>query len=137
MVLIAITIWRFFVGAILLLAAASKVLAFEDFKSYLAAYAILPQSIIPEMSVTVISVEAALGLCLFTGISLFLSFLLSCVVFLVFGLVVTYGIVHGKRNLPCGCGVFRHSTVGWHLVLRNLMFATFSLVAACVLRIDS
>lgn len=137
MVSIAITIWRFVVGAILLLAAASKALTFEDFKGYLAAYAIFPQSIVPEMSVTVISVEAALGLCLFIGINLFVSFLLSWIVFTVFGLVVTYEIVHGKRNLPCGCGVSRHSTVGWHLVLRNVMFGTLSLVAACVLRIGA
>lgn len=133
-----ITLLRVCLGAILLFAGLSKVMALSIFAQHLAGYALLPMSWVLKASYLLISTEITLGVLLILGHFTQNAAMLAASLFVSFALAIASAL---WRNLPmdgCGCSnplfdwLGLSEGIGWKTVALDVALALGCCVMAGV-----
>lgn len=131
-----ITLLRVFLGAILFLAGASKMMSFRTFVGTVALYGILPMSLVAPASYLLVSAEITLGAALILGYFSRGAGLLAACLFLTFAMALAWVL---WRKLPveeCGCANLLFDWLGlstqpnWKVVFLDLLLWVGSFLVA-------
>ncbi|HEY1927036.1 MAG TPA: MauE/DoxX family redox-associated membrane protein [Caulobacteraceae bacterium] len=113
-------------------AAAFKLRDIEAFADALAAYRILPISLVEPGARALPVVEAACALALLAPPTRVAGETAAATLLTVFALAMGVNLLRGRREIDCGCGdPSRRQPLAWSLVARNLAFA--AALCACAL----
>jgi hypothetical protein len=120
------TILRFALGWLFLAAAAHKLKDMVDFRSVLATYRVLPESLVGVAAWCVVAIEIGVGLgALWQYPPAYIG---AAAVLLGYAGAMAINLARGRRFIDCGCGgATQPLSIG--LVLRNFALAIAALVA--------
>ena len=95
----------YFLGAILLAAAAHKVMREHEFRASLAGYGIIPAIALKPTTILLAVVEALTGLLFFTTIAAAVKFaaFLAVILFVAYSAMLVFGLASGRTSMGCGC----------------------------------
>ncbi len=100
-----------------------KLRDWAGFRRALAAYRIVPSSLVPMVAVVVVLLEAAVVFGRFAA--------LAGVVLLAYAAVIAVNLVRGRDRIDCGCGgVAGRERLSWWLVGRNVVCAAGAFAAS-------
>lgn len=120
-------------GLLFLLAAVHKLTALHHFRTALAAYKLLPDTLIAPISIIVPVCEALLGGAWLLGIQAAFVALASAALLGAYTAAIAINLFRGRIHIDCGCGMASAAGKGqqlsWGLVLRNLMLIAAALAA--------
>jgi uncharacterized membrane protein YphA (DoxX/SURF4 family) len=120
---------RLVVGLVFVVAAAPKLRDHAAFRSSVAAYKILPDSLVTPVARALPPAELVLGLMLLAGVLVVPAAWLAAALLVGFGAAIWIAVERGSR-IGCGCG-FRHlQQVSRVLVARNAALAVAAVLAA-------
>ena len=123
---VIVVIIRFGLGWLFLAAAAHKLKDMTDFRSVLAAYRVLPGSMIGLAAWCVAALEIAVGIGALWAFPA--AYVGTAVVLFGYAGVMAVNLVRGRRFIDCGCGgAVQPLSIG--LVLRNVVLAFGALIA--------
>jgi len=116
-------ICRLLLAAIFIYAAVSKIASPSEFADSVAGFRILPISIVNLFAIVLPWVELVCGLSLITGILLRSGGSLLAVLNVVFTAAAASAMARGL-SIECGCFTLSHAhdTVGWSLIVRDVVF---------------
>ena len=138
----ALVACRVFVGAIFLLAGLTKIWAPGSFAAALLAYGVLPVNLVFWVSTIFPWLEVALGLALLAGIFNRFAAWSAIVLLLGFCALIAQALLRGLSLEDCGCFggitelvpaltiVLGGKSLGWHDVVRDLIYAAIALPVA-------
>lgn len=123
----------YFLGALLLVAAAHKILRGQQFRKSLAGYKILPESWLKPVSIALALVEALVGVLLLSGISVAFAAIAGAALFFTYGGLLFFALMSGRGNIGCGCE-WREvpQPIRKWMVARNILFTMLALFLAAV-----
>ena len=125
----AVLVVRVVLGAIFVVAGASKVGHAAEFAQQIAAFRLLPQPVIAPMALLLPFLEILLGGYLVIGLFSRIAAWIAALLLLVFDVAIASAVVRGI-SASCGCfGPSDHSVTSWPEVARD---AALALVAAFV-----
>lgn len=127
---------RVFLAAILWSAAISKLAHPRRFRRGIQEYQVIPAFLEKTLflstllSFSIPSMEILVGFGLISGMLLALSSVLTTGLFCLFGIVVAFNLLRGRKDLSCHCGgALGNHPISWWLVGRNLLLTAL----ACIL----
>jgi uncharacterized membrane protein YphA (DoxX/SURF4 family) len=120
---------RLVIGAVFLVAALPKLREPRTFERDVAAYQLLPTTLVRPVARVLPALELAVGLALLAGVLIVPVALLASVVLVVFAAAVWIS-VQRERTIGCGCGFGRRQQVSRTLAVRNAGLTVAALVAA-------
>lgn len=109
---------RLVIGLVFLIAAVPKLRDPQSFRSSVAAYKILPTSLVTPVARVLPPLEVAIGVMLLAGVLLVPVSVVAGVVLVGFAAAIWYAVRRGSK-IGCGCGFRRLQTVSRALVARN------------------
>ncbi len=120
---------RLFLSVLLFRAALHKQGNHKTFQAELGAYQLLPESLLPLTTFTLIFTEAVTSILLLNNQWQFPT-LIAAVLFCVYALAMAVNLLKGRTSIDCGCGGLRAAkkTISWSLVIRNLILAVLALL---------
>ncbi|MDQ2913495.1 MAG: hypothetical protein M3T56_09590 [Chloroflexota bacterium] len=110
---------RIGLGAVLVLSALAKLRQVSIFRDQVAAYRLVPRTLLPYVSLLIISLELTSGTALLVGVQVALMGALAGALLLVFTVAALLALVRGLR-IPCGCLGDASGDVGPGLITRNV-----------------
>jgi hypothetical protein len=121
----------YFLGALLLVAAAHKILRGHQFRTSLAGYRILPENWLKPFGMVLALLEALVGVLLISGISVTIDAIAAAALFFTYGGLLVYALISGRGNMGCGCewGEVPQPIRKW-MVVRNILFTALALFLA-------
>ena len=129
-VAIAVLIVRVAIGAIFLAAGALKAGHAAQFAVEIAAFRLLPPSVIGPMALGLPLLEMLLGACLVLGVFTRASAWIAFAMFAAFDLAIASAVVRGM-SVNCGCfGPNDASVTSWSEVARDAIFVVLALLVA-------
>ena len=113
------------IGCMLLAAGVQKVLQGSDnVLAVIDSYNLLRPRLAETIALGLPWLEICLGVCLIVGALPVLFRIMSALVLVAFGGSMVVNLVHGRRDIDCGClHGSRQQTISWFLVLRNFALA--------------
>jgi len=129
-VIIIAAIIRLALCVILLRTAWHKYRAYAQFRTELAAYRLLPETIVPITAIALMVTETLCATLLLQFSSL-AGLLLCTLLLLVYGAAMTINLLKGRSNIDCGCSgpLAARKSISWSLVLRNVALASLAALA--------
>jgi hypothetical protein len=116
--------------ALVMFAAAWHKLSEPDvFAGSLAAYRLLPQTLVAPAARLLPVVEAALGAGILVPATRPAALLLLAGLVLVYGAAMAVNLLRGRQDIDCGCGGATHP-LSWGLVARNIVLAVAAVLAS-------
>jgi Methylamine utilisation protein MauE len=116
--------------ALVMFAAAWHKLSEPDvFAGSLAAYRLLPQTLVVPVARLLPIVESALGVGILIPATRPAALLLLAGLVLVYGLAMAVNLLRGRHDIDCGCGGATHP-LSWGLVARNIVLALAAVIAS-------
>ena len=120
---------RLLVGLVVVVAAVPKLRDPASFASSVAAYTILPESLVKPVARALPPAEIAMGVMLLAGVLIIPAAMVAALLLVGFGGAIWVAVERGSK-IGCGCG-FRHlQQVSRVLVARNAVLAVAAAVAA-------
>lgn len=121
----------YFLGALLLVAAAHKILRGYQFRKSLTGYKILPKNWLKPFGMALALFEALVGVLLLSGISVAIAAVAAAALFFTYGGLLTFALMSGRGSMGCGCewGEVPQPIRKW-MVVRNILFTTLALFLA-------
>jgi hypothetical protein len=118
------------IGLLFFTAARHKLNGGRRFEAQLAAYRLLPESLLRPVAKTLPWLELAVAVALLVRLTRTPAALVATTLLLGYALAMAVNIKRGRAEIDCGCGDQPQALSGW-LLLRNavLAIATMSLVA--------
>ena len=121
---------RLVLALVLLVAAASKLLALDRFNRVVRSYALLPELAVAPVTFALPGAELALAVALLGGWSSRLVATCAVALLVVFAAAIAANVLR-RNTIDCGCGGWEGPTaVGWPLVARNLVLASVAVAIA-------
>lgn len=120
--------FRFFLGAVFVLAGLAKLARRSDFTAAVRGYELVPTPFVPLAAGGIPLLETALGVSLLLGLVTQVASVLAAGSLAVFSVAVGINLIRG-RGVDCGCfalGGSRHIT--WSLIARNVIFVVMAVV---------
>ena len=119
-----------FIGVILLLAAAPKLLKPHRFRQSIKQLDLIPRSAAAPLVAIVPVSEVVVGLMLLCSVWVAAAALVAAVMMLSFAVVLAGNVIRGHRVVACGCfgGSTRH--VGWSSVFSNVLLTVIACAVA-------
>jgi uncharacterized membrane protein len=115
--------------ALVMFAAARHKLAEPDvFGAALAAYRLVPQSMVPAATRTLPVIELLLGAAILIPATRAPALTGLAALVLLYAAAIGINLARGRRDIDCGCGGESHP-LSWGLVARNLVLAAAALIA--------
>src|SRR6266705_2293778 len=112
---------QFVIGALFLIAASSKLIAFKWFAETLASYRLLPSRLTNFFAALVVLAEAVSGILLLAGALMPWAAYAATALLLCFTTSIAINLAKGRFSIECGCfSLWKKSKVGWLLLFRNL-----------------
>lgn len=122
---------RTLIGFIFLISAIGKIVGgTSQFAAVIDRYNVVSGRLSGVIARTVIVVELMLSVMLTLGLFPPLAGYAAAALVAVFALVVAINLLRGQREIPCGCFGSRTASIGWHVVLRNLVMIAASVGSA-------
>jgi len=116
--------------ALVMLAAAwHKLSAPEEFVGALAAYQLIPDTVVWPVARLLPVVEALLGVGLLVPVTRQAALLGVAALVLLYAVAMGINLARGRRSIDCGCGGAAHP-LSWGLVGRNLVLAAAATLAS-------
>ncbi len=115
---------RIIIGALFIYSGCVKMLDLESFGRIIAMYEILPAVIVPYAAIFVPSLEAVLGILLFTGYRIRAASFLTAALLIIFSIAIGINVARGKV-FECGCfelsrfGISEQISI--FLIIRNII----------------
>ena len=127
---IIVLVVRVVLGAIFIVAGASKMGHFAEFAQQIAAFRILPRAVVAPMAILLPFVEIAVGGALVAGFATRAAATVATVLLFVFDVAIASAVMRGL-SLNCGCFGPNDATVTtWGEVGRDAIFVVLALVVA-------
>lgn len=121
---------RYAVAFTLLSAALPKILSRHEFERAVDNYALLPLRFVGPVAVWLPRLELAIGLFLLAGIAVSPVSALASMLLVLFAIAVALNLARGRR-IDCGCfSAVAPRTIGWRLVLGDLVLAGMAALVA-------
>lgn len=121
---------RLVLGALLVIAAVSKLTGRPAFRAAVAEYQVLPASLVAPFAALVPWLEVTLGALLLLGLATTAAAAIATPLFLSFVLAIGVNLARG-RHFDCHCfGSFQSDPIGWPALIRSLALAIAALVVA-------
>jgi hypothetical protein len=120
---------RLVIGAIFVVAGATKLRHPDDFRRAVADYQILPAALVAPAARLLPPLEVALGAMLLLGVLIVPASVLAAVVLVGFAAAILVNVERGRR-IGCGCGFGRRVTVSRRLAARNGALTALALASA-------
>lgn len=121
---------------LLLIGAWQKLRDMAGFGAALAAYELLPASLLGVVAWTLPAIEALAGLTLVIDYTRPLGVVLASGLLVIVTSAVVVNLLRGRTNLNCGCGgIEDEQTLSWSLVARNAVL--LALIGLCALTPDT
>ncbi len=118
------------VAALFAAAAAHKLRDWTRFREVVRNYQLLPQHLVPLAAATAIAMELGTALLILLVATRPIGALLAAALLIAYAMAMGINLARGRVNLDCGClGVGRRQAVRWWMVTRNIVIATFALIA--------
>lgn len=117
-----------FISLLLFVAGVGKLMNVKEFKKYLKAYNLLPDLMLPTVSWIIPVFELVTGVALLFRLWPAATPLLAAGLFGLYAFAVSWNLLRGRQELPCGCFGTKSKPISWHLVSRN-----GALVGLCLL----
>ncbi len=115
-----VIICRVITGAVLIVAACSKLITFGWFTRVLASYELLPRTFAGVTAALAILAELGVGVLVLAGRMMPWSAFAAAGLLGCFTAAVAINLARGKFTVECGClGPWRKSRIGWLLLFRN------------------
>ena len=125
---------RFFIGAVLVVTAAGKLLDVSGFAAVIRTYRVFPEPVLLPLAVLVPLAELSLGAWLFSGRRLFSAAVAAFGMHVVYAAWSASALARGLELSNCGCfGVFLPRPLGWATVAEDAAMAVgcATLAALC------
>jgi hypothetical protein len=120
-------------GLLFLLAAVHKLTGLERFRATLAAYQLLPGTLVTPVSIGVPVIEVLLGAAWLLAIDRVSIALASVALLAAYTLAIAINVLRGRIFIDCGCGMAssagRDQQLSWGLVVRNSLLIIAALAA--------
>ncbi len=136
-----LTVLRIILGTILFFAGIAKLTSFSVFVYTVAAYQILPTTLIKPISYLLVSAEITLGIALSIGYFSRGASILASLLFLMFAAALANVLWKELPVMDCGCANFLFSLLGslglsvstphWMMVFSNVVLAAASIRITC------
>lgn len=123
----AVTLARWLLGIVFLLAALGSIADPSAFAEKVAAYRLLPNQLINLFAIVLPWVELMVGLSLLNGLLSRSAALLAVALNAVF-IGAALSAIARRLDIGCGCFTAAESTVGWGLIVRDLVFLAMAVV---------
>jgi hypothetical protein len=121
-------------GGLFIAAAIAKLIDFGHFQATLGAYLLIPERLAMPAASALIAAELAFGAAaLVTGVTGWTLPLAGIAALLaLYAGAMAINLRRGRDHIDCGCLAFgaRRATIGWSLVVRNLLLALVALTVA-------
>jgi len=120
---------RLLIGALFLVAGASKLRDLSQFRAEVANYQVLPAALVTPTARALPALEVVVGAMLLLGVLIVPVAVVAAVVLVAFAGGIWIN-VQRERRIGCGCGFRRRQEVSNRLVLRNAGYTAAAVVAA-------
>jgi uncharacterized membrane protein YphA (DoxX/SURF4 family) len=126
-----LVVWgaRLVVAAVLIIAGLAKMAAIRQFEATLEGFGLLPPRLNGLVARTLPWLEVTTGCAVAADYPTPWAALFAVALFIVFAIAVGIRLALGADGLKCGCFGRRADALSWRLVVRDLAFATLSIVA--------
>ncbi len=121
-------ILRVFIAFLLIVAGVGKLMNLRGFREILIMQAILPKRLVPLFSLLLPILEISISIGILFNLYKPIFEVLALSLFLIFAATIAINLFRGRKDIPCGCFSDKVDTISWRIVLRNLVFASLSLL---------
>ncbi|WP_232463517.1 MauE/DoxX family redox-associated membrane protein [Tumebacillus avium] len=124
-------IWflRILLGTIFVSSFLEKIRKYEEHKSIIRDYRILPDRIVPYFSAIEVGLQLLTAALLYLGIFLPVAGMLSAILLAMYSIAVSMNLLKGRTEISCGCGgIVGNHQLSWGLIIRNVLLIACSSV---------
>lgn len=122
------SLFRLVLGTVFFVSSVAKVRAPGHFAYTINSFKLIPKTWAKPAGQIIMVIEAVAAFFLLLGLKSRVIAALSIMLLAIFILVISFNLVHGRRNLECGCfGANHKQRIGVRLIVQDLLLITIAL----------